>query len=1084
MAQLFSSASDDTDIDAIKISDSELRSFGTLDQEIADFIRKHPSSSLPQSPPRSASVRESALRALDQYHGPLTVGSFTVSRVELHLMSARVHGAPLDLHNSNFRRPPQSFIDGLKLNPIDVENRIWASGSVGDNPIPTLLFEIATHRSVTAPPLLEESTTVHTQKIDRLLQAAQKLDIRDVRLPENTPRWVNKQKSKVVNSMGVGLQAFGIYSGLMGICDAIKKGDRTEAAINAGAVVTELGSLIIERGLVKTAQDLIENSARLYKGFSTTRFGLFLSRAAGLIAGALTLPFDLYFAIKAINDASQTTGKAALDHYVAAGMNLTSAALTILLGSAALAGFAQAGPVGIAAAAILIAGAQIYSAVRQVDDLDDYIEFSADERLVTGFLAFLNIKPPQRIRDRHSVAFATHHHSKQLNDRARQWLDGAMKNSVEAIVNGRFEVGLKTTQVHWFEWDAEGRESTASDEIRLPALEDADDRIDASNGIPADLSGVIRGTAGESKAIVWLLGGGNDNVTGLEKKPNRFVYGTGIKQLTGGEKDDDFLFEVTGRTLKPTSPILVESHLNGGPGDDTLVFQGSLDSQAGSTRDGFEINLINGRVNLLADRAFVAVHSRLDSVEHVETLTGASNIVTGSDKPNRIVSKGDDQIDAGGGNDKIYLMGHSAHAKGGTGKDEYYIAPKHGTVTLGERAGEESVIMLGWPFESIQEWVIEGESLVITSLCGNDGEWPDRVLVVEGIYQTEGDKRLFQDQVLHVFTQDGFRLTPDFPAELDGVGAHELDVVLLARGTRPAPQIINQAEYAVPSTKSSHYFVDRDISHSTFKFTKADDGIFCSIHVDCDSTEMSEARATYQIEITENHSNHYLNYSPLSLRLKFGDKTLILENLSGDSAQSYTNVKDTSYMIKGMRLNHDLILTMRDGVSFRIALPIPNYFDDVKSPGTKVLTGQAMLKTRNGKYLLLTPEDSRPLILEAHPQLVEFPSHPQNTVAALEGQGSTYQIKLNADTTLRISTPGASAKTGNASTWYFHSQLVDPDAITLRGNKLSIGRTLVLLPEYEDENIPIENIYVRMSAGALYTVDLVFEQVYLHSATD
>lgn len=1009
MAQIFSSP-DATDIDAIKISDIEPRSFGTLDQEIADFIRNNPTSAPPESAPRPGRKRESALRALDQYYGPLVLGSFTVSRIELHLMNAMIHGAPLDLHNTNFRRPPQSFIDGIRLNSLAVENRMWASGSVGDYTIPTLLFEIATHRSVTAPPLLEEGTASHTQKVDRLLQAAQKLDIRDTRLPEHAPGWVNKQKSKVVNSMGVGLQAFGIYSGLMGICDAIKKGDRTEAAINAGAVATELGSLIIERGLVKTAQDLIENSARIYKGFSTTRFGLFLSRAAGLIAGALTLPFDIYFAIKALNDASLTTGKAAVDHYVAAGMNLTSAALTILLGTAALAGFAQAGPVGIAAAAILIAGAQIYSAVRQVDDLDDYIEFSADERLVTGFLAFLNISPPQRIQDRHTLAFATHQHSKMLNERARTWINGAMKNSVEAIVNGKFEVGLKTAQVHWFEWDAQGRESTPSEEIRLPSIEDADDIIDARNGIPSDLPGVVKGIAGESKATLWLLGGGNDSVIGLEKKPNRFLYGAGIKDLTGGEKDDDFLFDGAEQALKATSSIPAESHLKGGPGDDTLVFQGSIDPRNLSTRDGFEIDLYNGRVDILSNKDLVAVHSRLDSVENVETLAGASNIVKGSDYANRIVSRGRDQIDAGGANDRIYRMGNSVYAKGGAGKDEYYIAHKHGTVTLSENAGEESVIMMGWAFENIQKWVIEGESLVITSQCGIDGEWPPRILVIKDVYKTMGEKRLFQDQVLHFFTQEGFQLTPDFPAELNGVGSHDIEVLIVAKGARPAPQIINQAEYEVPSTKASHYFVDRDISHSTFKFTKSANTIFSIIHVECDSTELTKAQATYKVQVTENHGNDYLTYSHFDLQLNFGDKTLVLENLGSDHSDSYTNIKDTSYMIRGMTLNHGLILTMRDGVSYRIKLPTPNYFDDVKNPGTKYLNGQAMLKKRSGKYWLSTPEDSRPLVLEPHPQLVEFPSHPQSTVASLEGQGSTYQIKLNTDTTLRIRRPAPALK--------------------------------------------------------------------------
>lgn len=1079
MAQSFSSV-DPSDIDTLTISDIEPRSTGPIDQEIADFVRNHGTS--PGAPPRSATKRAGALRALDLHHGPLIIGSFTVSRIELHLMNALIHGDPLDLHNSNFRRPPQSFIDAIQFNPADVENRMWASGAVGDYTVPTLLFEIATQRSITAPPLLEDSATSHTQKIDKLLKAVQKLDIRDTRLPENTPGWVNQQKSKVVNSMGVGLQAFGIYSGLMGICDAIKKGDRTEAVISAGAVATEVGSLIIERGLVKTAQDLIENSAHLYRGFARTQFGLFLSRAAGLIAGALTLPFDIYFAIKALNEASHTTGKAAVDHYVAAGMNLASAALTILLGTAALAGFAQAGPVGIAAAVILIAGAQIYSAARQVDDMDDYIEFSADERLVTGFLAFLNISPPQRIQDRHTLAVATHHHSKLLNDRARSWLDGAMKNSVDTIVNGTFEVGLRTAQVHWFEWDAEGRETTASQDIKVPVIQDGNDNLDARHGVPSELPGVIKGTAGESKATLWLLGGGDDKVVGLEKQPNRFVYGSGNKHLSGGEKDDDFLFGGAEEVLKGSATIPSESHLKGGPGEDTLVFQGNLDPRSHAVHDGFDIDLFNGRFDVLSDNEFFKVHSRLDSIENVETLAGASNIVLGSEASNRIVSRGADQIDAGDGPDKIYLMGHSAHAKGGAGKDQYYIAHKHGTVTLSENAGEESVIMMGWPFESIQKWVVEGDSLVITSLCGVDGEWPARILVIKNVYKTIADKRLIQNQLLHFFTQDGFQLTPDFPEELEGDDPHDIEVLILANGTRPAPQIINQAECEVSTTKASHYFVDRNITHSTFTFTASDENIVSTIHVDCDSKELTKAHATYKVQATESHSNHYLNYSDFDLQINFNNKTLTLKNLGKESSKTYSNIPDTPYMIKGITLNHEIILTLRDGVSYRITFPYRNHIEDAKNPGIRYIDGQGMLKKRTGKYWLSMPEDSRPFVLEPHPQLIEFPSQIQSSITSLEGQGSTYQVNLKVDTTLRISTPGARAKTSDASTWHFHSQVTDPSEIKLHSNTLSIGRTLVLLPEQNDEDTPIETIFVKTASGSLYAVDLVFEQVYLHAA--
>ena len=1078
MAQAFPSP--DAPDDTVKISDVEPPNLTTLDKEIADFIRSNGASAAQDPPPRSAKKRERVLRALDHYYGPLALGHFTISRLELHLLNATVHGAPLDIGNSNFRHTAQDFIDGLQLNPLDVEQRMWATGQAGDSTIPTLLFEIATHRSVSAPPLLSEAMSPHGVKIDRFVRAAQKLEIHDTRLPENVPGWVDRQKSKVVNSMGVGLQAFGIYSGLMGINDAIKRGDSTEAAINAGAIVTEVGSLIIERGLVKTAQSLIEQSAHIYQGFARTQYGLYLSRSAGLIAGALTLPFDVYFAVKALNDASRTTGKQALDHYVAAGMNLTSAALTLILGTAALAGFAHAGPVGIAAAAILIVGSQIYSAVRQVDDIDDYIELSLDERLVTGFLAFINQKPPQRINDRYTLAVTTDQHSKALTSRARKWLKGDLKDSIEAIVNGKFEVGLKATQVFWFEHDAQGRESTPSKDIPLPAVVDANDTIDARAGVPPDLAGVVKGTGGDSKATLWLLGGGKDTIIGVEKKPNHFNFGSGSKHLTGGEKDDRFLFEGAAQALKEAAPMPVQNFLVGEQGNDTLVLQGSLDSRETTSHTGFEIDLENGRIDLLDQNGAPSStpHTTLESIENVETLAGAKSVVKGSASANRIVARGHDRIEADAGDDTIYLMGGYGQAAGGAGKDQYYIAHKSGTVIIKEDPQEDSVIIMDWAFENIQQWSINDTSLVVSSLCGKDGEWPEQTLIIKDVYKTVADKRLFQEQKLRFVTVDGFQLTPDFPAELSGSDNPSVNVLILAKGTRPSPTIVTAAEQTIGSGNASHYFIDRDISRTVFNLTKTDNKALSTLHIDCDHAEMTSAQATYTVTVETRNGYHYLNYSDFQLTLHFPDKTVELINLVSTVSRAYTNVRDTAYQVRGLALNQAINLTLRDGVSCRIKLPPPSYGNDVQNPGVKHFDGQLMLEKRTGHYLMLTPEDSRAIVLQARRQRVELPVQAQNTVTSLEGKGSFYEVHLHADAILRISTPDALTKTSDASTWRFHGNTLDPAEIRLKGNKLLIGRTIVHLPEYESDDIPVEQIYVITPSGTTYAVDLIFEQVY------
>lgn len=1072
---------DEFGYDAVKIVDAEPPAEATTDKEVHDFIRSDGASAAQDPPPRSARKRERVLRALDHYYGPITLGHFTVTREELHLLNATVDGAALDIGNSNFRHTPQAFIDGLQLNATDVESRMWATGNAGHYTIPTLLFEIATHRSVNAAPLLTESQGPHGPKIDRLVRAAQKLEIRDTRLPENVPGWVDRQKSKVVNSMGVGLQAYGIYSGLMGINDALKRGDSTEAAINAGAVVTEVGSLIIERGLVKTAQSLIEHSAQIYQGFARTQFGLYLSRSAGLIAGALTLPFDVYFAVKALNDASRTTGKQALDHYVAAGMSLTSAALTLILGTAALAGFAHAGPVGIAAAAILIVGSQIYNAVRQVDDIDDYIDLSIDERLITGFLVFIGQKPPQDVQDRYSIAVTTDHYSKSLTSRARRWLDGDMKDSIEAIVNGRFTVDLKAEQVFWFEQDAQGRESVSSREIKLPSVVDANDTIDARWGVPPELGGVVKGTVGDSKATLWLLGGGKDTVMGVEKKANHFSFGSGIKHLTGGEKDDRFLFEGAAQALKDAAPAGARVVLAGGKGNDTLVLQGQLDSRDTTLHEGWGIDLDAGRVELLGQAGASAIHTLLESFENVETLAGAKSVVKGSSLANRIIARGHDQIEAGAGDDTVYLMGGYGQATGGVGKDQYYVAHKSGTIIITEDPQEDSVIIMDWPFENIQKWSINDNSLVVSSLCGKNGEWPEQTLIIKDLYKKEAGRRVFQEQKLRFITVDGFQLTPDFPPELTGDGEQSINVLILAKGKLAAPLIITAAEHDLAPDKHSHYFIDRDLGNSLFKITKKDEKTLGTIHIDCSSGELTIAEATYFVEVNARNGNHYLNYGDFNLTLKFGDKSVEFKDLISTASTAYTNVRDTPYRVQGLALNHPINLILSDGVSYQIKLPAPNYADDVKNPGFKQMDGQLMLERRAGQYLLIKPEESRAIVLKTRKQRVHLPAQAQRTVTSLEGQGSVYLVYPQADSVLRISTPDAMKKMSNASTWLFHMNSVVPANIKFIGNKLLIGRTIVYLPDYPSEDIPVEQIYVISRAGVRYVVDLIFEQVYLYT---
>jgi hypothetical protein len=276
-----------------------------------------------------------SLQDLDALFGFLHIGELSVSRVELHAMGAMINGELITSTNTYVAIPDQVFIDSLEFDPAKVEQRIKAVEARQSHIPATLLFEIATQRSTTAAPLLKESdtSTGPVQKIGSLLKSTQRLDIHKNPLPDQLPAWIDRTKSYGMSSMGVGLQAYGLYSAIVGTAEAIKKGHWDEAAINIGGGAAEIGSLIIERGLAKTGEAMIRSGAKTFEHFGRTTIGQALSRGAGLMASVLTLPFDLYTAIKSFNDAANAKGKEAQDHYFNAALSLTSAGLSTILGA-------------------------------------------------------------------------------------------------------------------------------------------------------------------------------------------------------------------------------------------------------------------------------------------------------------------------------------------------------------------------------------------------------------------------------------------------------------------------------------------------------------------------------------------------------------------------------------------------------------------------------------------------------------------------------------------------------------------------------------------------------------------------------
>ncbi|SDT54371.1 calcium-binding protein [Pseudomonas granadensis] len=1030
------------------------------------------------------------LATLDKHFGPLRIGEVMTSRVELQSFGAIVHGQPISPANVGMQNVDQAFLDGLNFDADKAQARLKAIETADIDGPGLLFFEISSQRSSNAGKLFFSAGGIKPRslmgRLNHFCEAAQKLDIQPVDALENSPGWVNKGKSYLMSGAGVGMQAFGIYSGYRAMLDAIKHGETGEAWFQGGAIGAEVGSLLLEQVFSKAGPASIARGAKVFSRFPYTSFGKYLGRGAGMFASILTLPFDIADAVKSFNAAAASSGKEAQDHYVSAGFSIAGAGISLALGVAALAGFGSvAGPLGLAAAALLIAGSVIYQAARVVDDIDDYIELTFHERLRSGWFAFTRQELDKDVMDRFKLSKGYRDHEGQLQLSARQMLDGAYKHSIEHVINGAFRVELKAVKLWRYQWDEQGGEQP----FRLDshaAIAEGDDVIDAGKGLPADLPGKVSGTAGDGKGVLWRLGDGNDRVIGVENQPNMFSFRAGHKALTGGAKSDAFYHDVTLQELNRASKPAHLSVIDGGAGSDTLAFEGSrpLDD---TTHIGHDINLQTGKVSLRGlDADIAAVHvAQLTSIENVSTLRKGTSRVTGNDEANRIAANGYDRVNAGAGDDTIAIGGIDCRVEGGSGMDRYYIADTCARTTIIEDGEHASLIEFGWPREVIQRWEINDTALVVRSLRGIDGSDPEHVLTIENVYQWIDGERQLKNARLVFKTQDEYELLALLPTKPGEVLIERVDVaVTLVGKPSPTAQIVNSGTVEINDPGHKRHYVSRLPGDIEFVAKRHAARTSRAVHLDFKSTEIKDVVVSYEVDIRKGVSgNTHLTYKDIDLALHLPDKIVTFKGVIQPIAAATGYSGRNSLKVTTPLLAQDVVLILQDEVSYRLQVPELNYQDDARNPGPSSQSTRSWLKRRTGNYLFTRPLAGEKLTLPAQPSKVVIPAGPHTGIHVLHGQSSTYDVYLTSDSIVRLSTPGAAAKTANASVWnIFTSALTETikrDDIQLDVNRLRIGSAVIELPTVDDD-APVESVSVVTSAGQIYEVSLLFEVLQLY----
>jgi len=1030
-------------------------------------------------------LRQKTLMDLDAAWGSMRIGEISVGRVALDNMGARVEGADLDVARYRVKEADQALIDQITFSAVHLKDYLASASSATCDQATAALFELASLRSDWAPAMLStpDVSDGAIVKLDRLLRRVQDVNLNDVGAMESLPGWADKLRSGSAQTLGAGLQLYGFYSAIRGIGEALRTGDAGELLFEGSAFSAEMTSLGVELALERIGQKMMSAGHTVYRGFCASRAGLLLRRGAGLIASVLTVPFDLAQAGIALSNALKAEGKQAQDLYVEAGFSLVSATLSLALGVSALAGFSATGPVGLIAAAVLIVGTRIYAACRVVDDIDDYIELSTHERLRSGWFAFTGIDLDEGVLDRYTTSRARTVYAESLKAQARALLGGEMKNSVQAIVNGTFEVHLQTIR-HWkHQWDEQAGEAPHT-LVREPVIHEVDDHFDATKEGAVDLlPEATWGTKGPEKGVLWLLGGGDDSVLGVPNRPNHFRYGGGRKHLVGGSQDDEFMFEVPPDTFSGAEGRVPISVLVGGTGADTLSFLGET---PGPRAAGFNVNLGAGSVTLMTDNGRDGLKCMgLWSIENVASLAGASSVITGSNEANRIVLKGEyDQAHAMAGDDQLLIQRGSARVNGGPGADYFEILESAKDVVIEEDGQQRSLIMLNWPFSRIQRWWISGNALKVESTLGLDGELPGPCVGIENVYTLREGKRHLVNELFSFLTQDGYRITPLLPEALEPTGEPQVSMEVLAPpGPRISPIILGPGQSVALAAGTSSYFVSRGHGMTAIDAHASQEQDRCCVYVDYDSQELAGVYTTYHVATRRVSNFDYLDYTGAKIKFEWADgRTLYLDEYAAQSSATWTSVGG-SLQASALKLKAEFVVVMRDGVSYRLLPPVQSYVGDFATPGYKIKDGMASLNLRYGHYPFLRPRTPKSINLTAHSQRVHLVAAPQLATCVLCGRGGVYEIYLTSWATVELSTPQALSKESDASTWDFFctalAEDIQLDSIVVSPGHIKVGSVSIRVPKYDDPDVPLENIRIHSKDGGRFDVRLDLGKVYL-----
>ncbi|WP_395607601.1 hypothetical protein [Pseudomonas sp. B22129] len=733
------------------------------------------------------------LQGLDDAGPRIRIGEVDVTRVELYRMGLHVNGKPIvsalatdarGLITTEVEIDYDRLLAYLKSTPTKVGARTTG-----------IVSEIAAKRSYATSPLITrrdggpvpESLQISIDETSRQAAALRILEHSGKPLPADlfsppTPR----KPAGGTNAGGLGFQAFSTFQGLRASIDALSRGETTAGAIGLGAVAADYAGMGVEGGLNHLAKKAMSEMASPILSFKASSVGKLLGKASGTLGAVVSVPFDIYSAADSFKKAQNSKGKEAQDHYVSAGFSVASAATSLGLTAAFLMGAGSAGPAGLVVAGVLMAAQAIYSAVRTVEDINEYTPLSSGQKFSMGLKSFLGFEPGFDVIKPYLEAKYSDEYDTQQRARHQAFLNGPGKDQFERVVFGKGEV--EVTQVKgevgltpalW--WNIPSLLLSlikVEGDVPSVAIRGGNDRINAPsdswNGMSVP---PVEGNAGEGKATLWDLGDGDDNVAGSLAKPNYFLLGGGKKLMSGGDADDTVVFNADARqTVQQLEQFhndmargitKVPIELWGGEGRNTLMFNGELSTsrtEGHTTRDytysGHRIDFRNGTIGVTkkdSKAQGAELLARFDSFSNASTVKGGESYIVGNDQSNLFTLNGHKDVVLTGKGSNVIVINGGASVVGQGGFNTYIINKSSQEVTINDP--NNSAIRLDYSAAQVRGWSVSSSGDLSVDLKDEKPE-EARKLVIKNAFPNGSQDDNARPQFI---TNDGVLMTVSAP---------------------------------------------------------------------------------------------------------------------------------------------------------------------------------------------------------------------------------------------------------------------------------------------------------------------------------